>query len=316
MAEVASLLDSFSALSDSTRARMLWLLDRQELTVSELCSVLQLPQSTVSRHLKTLVDAGWAVSRRDGTNRFYALAPRDRDAARAQIWALTRAQLADRTGVASDLRRLEQTLARRSEASQQFFAASAGQWDRMREELFGREFVTAALIGLLPAEWTIADLGCGTGMLLPTLASHVRTVIGVDASDEMIAAAERRVAGLGNVDLRKASLEALPIDSGSLDAAVMFLVLHHLPAPVPALAEARRVLKPGGRLLIVDMGPHDREDYRQKMGHVWLGFSDDQMRRLLEQVGFTAVRITHLPSAEDAKGPPLFAATATGGLGS
>lgn len=311
MVQVASLLDSFSALSDSTRVRMLWLLDRQELTVSELCSVLQLPQSTVSRHLKTLVDAGWAVSRREGTSRYYALAPADRDAARAQIWDLTRAQLAGRAGVAPDLRRLDEVLARRSATSQRFFAASAGQWDRMRDELFGREFVPAALVALLPSDWTIADLGCGTGALLPTLAAHVGRVIGVDASDEMIAAAGRRIADLENVELRRGALESLPLETASLDAAVMCLVLHHVPAPVPALAEAKRVLKPGSRLLIVDMAPHDREEYRQQMGHVWLGFSEDQTRRFLEQAGFARIRVMPLPSAEDAKGPGLFVATAS-----
>ncbi len=119
----------------------------------------------------------------------------------------------------------------------------------------------------------MGDLGCGTGALLSTLAPHVARVIGVDASDEMLAAARARTAGLDNVELRRGTLEALPIDDATLDAATMMLVLHHLPSPALALAEAARVLKPGGRLLVVDMAPHEREEYRQQMGHVWLGFS-------------------------------------------
>jgi ArsR family transcriptional regulator len=126
----------------------------------------------------------------------------------------------------------------------------------------------------------------------------------------MLAAARARIAGAPNVDLRRGTLESLPVEDGTLDAAVMMLVLHHLPAPVPALIEARRVLKPGGRLLIVDMAPHEHEEYRQQMGHVWLGFSDEHMRRLLDQAGFVHAQLVRLAPATEAKGPTLFTATA------
>jgi ubiquinone/menaquinone biosynthesis C-methylase UbiE/DNA-binding HxlR family transcriptional regulator len=298
------LLDFLSALADQTRCRMLWLLEQQELTVSELCAVLQLPQSTVSRHLKTLADAQWVTSRRDGTSRYYALATHG-DSTHTQIWQLTREQLAGRVGVAQDGRRLARVLADRSRTSQQFFATAAGEWDRLREELFGADLSRQALLGLLPDDWIVADLGCGTGTALAALAPHLARVIGIDASEEMLAAARARVGDVGNVELRRGTLEALPLPDASVDAALMTLVLHHLPAPVLALTEAFRVLKPGGRLLIVDMAPHDREEYRQGMGHVWLGFSDDQLVRLLESAGFAAARVTPLAPATDAKGPAL-----------
>jgi ArsR family transcriptional regulator len=320
MSAAFPLLDSFSVLADATRCRMLWFLDAQELTVSELCAVLQLPQSTVSRHLKTLSDADWVASRRDGTSRYYALAVSGQatngngsaapKSARAQIWALTRAQLADRPGVEQDRRRLERVLARRSETSQQFFATSAGQWDRLRTELFGDEFASRALIGLMPAEWTVADLGCGTGAMLAGLSPHVARVIGVDASEEMLAAARNRLRDVSNVELRRGSLESVPIEDASVNAATMMLVLHHLASPAAAIAEAARILRPGGRLLIVDMAPHDREEYRQQMGHVWLGFSEEQIKRLLTQSGLGAPRVLALPPDDDAKGPALFAASA------
>jgi ArsR family transcriptional regulator len=306
-----SLFDSFTALSDATRCRLLALIEHHELTVSELCAVLQLPQSTVSRHLKLLADAGWVSSRRDGTSRYYTLALDGAGGPRSQIWDLTKPQVAARVGAAQDSRRLARVLAGRGEASQQFFATAAGQWDRLRQELFGADFLPGALLGLLPSTWTIGDLGCGTGALLPLLAPHVAHVVGVDASREMLATARARVKDLPNVELHHGTLESLPLADASLDAVTCVLVLHHVPAPGDALAEAHRVLKPGGRLLVVDMQAHDREDYRQRMGHVWLGFSEDQMRRYLAQTGFDHVSLHSLPPSQEAKGPTLFAAAAS-----
>jgi ArsR family transcriptional regulator len=311
MAAAAIILESFSALADSTRCRMLLLLDRHELTVSELCAVLQLPQSTVSRHLKTLADADWVASRRDGTSRYYALALDGAGGPRSGIWDVTRGQLSGRAGADQDTRRLERVLARRAETSQQFFASAAGQWDRLRDELFGREAFPRALLSLLPAEWVAGDLGCGTGATMSMLAPHVRQVIGVDSSEEMLSAAKSRLGGVPNVELHRGTLEALPLDSRALDVATLVLVLHHVPTPTLALTEAARVLKPGGRLLIVDMAPHDHEEYRRQMGHVWLGFSEEQMRRWLQQSGFEAIRLHPLPPATEARGPALFAAVAT-----
>ena len=150
-ADTLPLLDSLSALADPVRSRMLWLLDQQELTVSELCAILQLPQSTVSRHLKMLADAEWVQVRRDGTSRYYTLALTGADGAHSEIWKLTKPQLVGKTDAEQDGRRLARVIGRRSETSARFFATSAGEWDRLREELFGREFVPGALVGLLPA---------------------------------------------------------------------------------------------------------------------------------------------------------------------
>jgi len=311
---MTALLESFTALGDATRCRILLVLEGQELTVSEICSVLQLPQSTVSRHLKTLTDAELLTSRRDGTSRYYSMiadgAPGAAPRAQAGIWRLVRAELAGAPSADHDARRLARVLSRRSEKSQQFFATAAHQWDRLRDELFGADFHFRALVGLLPASWTIGDLGCGTGAIVRELAPYVARVIGVDGSEEMLDAARSRLSACANVELRRGSLESLPLDDASLDAATLMLVLHHLASPVAALAEASRVVKPGGRVLIVDMTPHEREEYRQQMGHVWLGFSEEQMRRWLAQAGFDRVAYHQLPPAADARGPALFAMSA------
>lgn len=307
MATATPLLDSLSALADATRCRMLTMLEAHELTVSELCTVLQLPQSTVSRQLKILADAGWLASRRDGTSRYYALALDDES--RSQVWRITRDEVADRPSAAQDARRLERVLKLRAAASQKFFASAAGQWDLVRDDLFGRDFLSSSLLSLLDDTWVVGDLGCGTGLATAALAPHVGKIIGVDASEEMLGAARSRLAALKNVEWRTGALEALPIKDCTLDAAVLMLVLHHVPSPAAALTEALRVLKPGGRVLIVDMAAHHREDYRQQMGHVWLGFGDDQMCRFLTQAGFEKTGVATLPEDPAARGPGLFVAT-------
>jgi ArsR family transcriptional regulator len=305
-----AILDHLSALSDSTRSRILLLLDRHELTVSELCAIMQLPQSTVSRHLKALSDAGWVAARGEGTSNLYTMT-REVDAAARRLWLLVREQVGPSAAAAQDQRRLQAALAQRRTKSQEFFSSSAGQWDRMREELFGDRFHLFAFAALADSSWTIGDLGCGTGQVSAALAPFVSRVIAVDGSAAMLQAARRRLQGIDNIDLRRGEVEALPIDDARLDVATLMLVLHHLPEPARALAEASRVLKPGGRVLIVDMLPHDRESYRQQMGHVWLGFPEDHVRRLMTETGFVDVRVVALPPDARTKGPALFVANAT-----
>jgi ubiquinone/menaquinone biosynthesis C-methylase UbiE/DNA-binding transcriptional ArsR family regulator len=302
--------DHLASLADTTRSRLLLLLDRHELTVTELCAVMQLPQSTVSRHLKALGDAGWIVARAEGTSNVYAMSTRDElDAPARRLWLLVREQVGPTPAAAQDQRRLQRVLADRRTKSQEFFTSSAGQWDRVRDDLFGDTFHLAALGALAGADWVVGDLGCGTGAVSAVLAPFVAHVVAVDASAAMLQAAKKRLHGLDNVDLRRGELEALPIDDGRLDLATLMLVLHHVPEPDKALRELARVLKPGGRLLMVDMLPHDRESYRHQMGHVWLGFSDDQTRRLLAGASFEEIRIVALPPDAKAKGPGLFVAT-------
>ncbi|HEX9367537.1 MAG TPA: metalloregulator ArsR/SmtB family transcription factor [Vicinamibacterales bacterium] len=309
----AAIFDDLTALSDATRSRMLLILERHELTVSELCAVLQLPQSTVSRHLKTLADASWVASRRDGTSRYYTLALDERDAHTRRLWSLLREQIATTAGADQDARRLKGVLGRRQSKSEEFFASAAGQWDRLRRELFGAASALHALPALIDARWTIGDLGCGTGETSAALAPFVARTVAVDRSGDMLQAARRRLRDLPNVEVRRGELEALPMADGELDAAVMMLVLHHVPDPGAALQEAARTLTPRGKLVLCDMLPHDHEEYKQQMGHVWLGFGDDQLRRLLGGAGFEDIRIVPLPAEPDAKGPALFVASAVRG---
>jgi ArsR family transcriptional regulator len=310
---MVAILDHMSALADTTRCRMLLLLEKHELTVSELCAVLQMPQSTVSRQLKTLADDSWVVSRRDGTSRFYSMSLDELDAGAAQLWPIIRTQVDATPAAGHDAKRLRGVLARRRTKSQEFFATASAGWDRLRGDLFGDTFYLWAVLGLIDPGLIVGDLGCGTGQLSATIAPHVKQVIAVDGSADMLEAARARVQELPNVDVRDGDLESLPLDAAALDAAMLSLVLHYSPDPARALTEVARVVRPGGRILVVDMLPHDRVEYQQQMGHVWLGFSEKQVARFLTGAGFDEVRVRALPADPDAKGPALFAAVAVRG---
>src|SRR5262245_35202234 len=168
-----AILDHLASLADTTRSRILLLLDRHELTVSELCGIMQLPQSTVSRHLKALADSGWIAARAEGTSNVYAMTRDDLDTAAKRWWVLVREQVGTTSAAAHDQRRVQTILAERRTKSQEFFSSSAGHWDRMRDELFGERFHLAALPAFADPEWTVADLGCGTGQLTAALAPFV-----------------------------------------------------------------------------------------------------------------------------------------------
>jgi len=310
MPDSPAILTQLSSLADATRARALRVLEQHELTVAELCSVLQLPQSTTSRHLKVLSGEGWVVSRREGTATIYRMVLDDLAPTSRKLWLLVREQLTDTPAAEQDDRRTAKVLADRQTKSQAFFATSAGQWDTHRDELFGSQFDLQALPALIEPTWTIGDLGCGTGQVAQTLAPFVERVIAIDSSSPMLKAARARLGRIENVTVKRGDLAGLPLDDDQLDAAIVSLVLHHLPDPAAGLTEAARVLKPGGRLLIVDMLPHDHREYQQTMGHVWLGFGEAQLGDWLDAAGLTAARYCPLPVSAQAKGPALFATVA------
>lgn len=304
------ILDQLNALGDETRVRILALLDRSEFSVGELSAVLQIAQPSVSRHLKTLSDEGWVEARQDGRLRHYRFATDIDDSAR-ELWSLVRGRLDGDDPYAADSERAAAVLHDRRLRSAEFFARAAERWDETREELFGRDVRFAPLLGLLDAGWTVGDLGTGTGALARLLAPFVERVVGVDRSDEMLSAARHRLTDLENVELRSGSLEALPVEDGELDVAILSLVLHYVVDPPHVLAEVRRALRVGGRAVILEMRLHERGvGYAEDMGHVWPGFDPRQITTWLADAGMDDVRTHLLAPDPSASGPLLFLTTA------
>jgi ArsR family transcriptional regulator len=297
------------SLADPIRLRLLRILERHELGVLELCEILQLPQSTVSRHLKVLADDGWLRSQRRATANLYRVALPELDGVSRRLWQLAREQTENWPAVAQDRLRLATRLANRRRQSQRFFASAAGQWDKLRSELYGNAFGVSAMLALLPGDWVVADLGCGTGQVAITLAPAVRKVIGIDNSPAMLRAARRRAANLGNVDLRSGDLEALPIDTGSCDAALLILVLTYVTDPAVVLREAARIIRPGGKVVVVDLLEHGRDEFRRELNQQHAGFAAPALAAMLGNAGFEPTGSRSLDAEPQAKGPPLVLAT-------
>jgi 2-polyprenyl-3-methyl-5-hydroxy-6-metoxy-1,4-benzoquinol methylase len=306
------LFERLATLSEPLRVRLLRVLAREELAVGELARVLQTSQPTVSRHLKQLDAGGWVQRRPVGTAAWYRLSDGlDEDA--RQLWDVVAAQTdleAYEPGslLTEDLRRLAAVLASRTGDSEELFRRLGGRWDGVRRELFGESYLAPLLAALLSPGLCIADLGCGTGGMLPLLATGAQRVYGVDREAAMLEVAAERVALLPQVELRRGLLGALPLDDHSVDLCLCALVLHHVADPAPVFAQVRRVLRPDGRFVLLDMVAHDREDYRSTMGHQHLGFGRVEIEALALGAGLVLRSWAALPPDPLAQGPGLFVA--------
>jgi ArsR family transcriptional regulator len=277
-------------LGDETRLRLLRVLSREALNVSELTAILGLAQSGVSRHLGLLRDAGLVAEERAGAFAWYRLAGEAGDVESSPLWDWLRREFARATATTkADDARLEEVRRIRKENFSQH-----GTSDDRRQMVPGRSWAAwgRALAMLLPAV-DVADLGCGDGYLTIEAARFARRVISIDRSPDVLArgkalAARRKVS---NVTWKRGDLERLPIADESVDVALLSQALHHAEDPVRALSEAERILRPGGRVLVLDLREHGEAWVRAKLGDRWLGFRDDQLRGMLEAAGFDRVDV-------------------------
>lgn len=312
-----SAVELLSQLGDAVRLRMIRVLEQEELAVGELVRVLQIPQSSGSRHLRVLADGGWLFKRTSGPAAYYRVVLDDLPIQLRSIWVTLRDQLGNDPNLREDDRRLQAVLAERMADSAGFFGRVAGEWDDLRNDMFGRAFTDNSLLGFLNPTWHVADLGCGTGNATELMSPWVEHVSAVDRSPEMLDAARDRLREAGNdaknVDFITGELTDLPLKTGSIDVAACVLVLHHVEEHIDALKEMKRVLRTtnnGGMLLVVDMCGHDRIEYRHTMGHVHLGFSEKERIEMFKEADFKNVRVNKLRPDIEASGPSLFAAVA------
>ncbi len=278
-------LPYFKALADETRLRLLNVLYRHELNVNELVLILQMGQSRISRHLKILSASGLLVWRREGLWVFYSVSQEGEH--RAFIDAILPFLEGD-PAFRADLDMANGMIEERVHKTRQFFNAIAEDWDKLSREVLGGFDLATAVTNLMPACNVAADLGCGTGNVLAAMLGKAQTVIGVDGSPRMLELARRRFAQDGDkVSLRIGDLSHLPLRDGEADFASLNMVLHHLPAPGEILREIRRVLSPGGALVITDFNRHEDERMRTEYGDRWLGFDRETLHGHLSRAGFT-----------------------------
>ena len=279
----------FKLLADGTRLRLLRVLAQDRFNVSELTGILGVAQSGVSRHLGLLKEAGLVTEEREAGYVYYRLADEGRTNGQGPLWALLDAQFAASAGdraVREDEARLQEVLRHRKENFE-----THGD---VRQLVPGRSWAAwARALGHLLPPLDVADIGCGDGYLTLEMARWARTVFGIDRSDQVLerakALADRR--RVTNVQWRKGDLARLPLGDASVDVALLSQALHHVADPEDAVAEAVRILRPGGRLLVLDLREHDQGWVRARFGDQRLGFADAAIERLLKGAGLREVRV-------------------------
>lgn len=289
---MASILKSLSLIADPTRVRLLLLLEREELSVAELQEILSLPQSNISAQLAKLKGAGLVSDRRSGKNRLYHLvAPGAKEQeARRHFLALLKAAGAEMRETTQDATALEIVLRKRAETAKAYFDALAGKFGR--HYIPGRSWkaLGETLLRLMPP-LVIADLGAGEGTLSQLLAQRAKKVIAVDNSEKMVAYGSELALkhGFRNLEYRLGDLERPPIELESVDLVFLSQALHHAQNPQAALRAAFGILKPGGRIVVLDLLQHTFEKARELYADVWLGFSEASLHAMMSSAGFRGI---------------------------
>ncbi len=284
-----ALLSGLRAVAEPTRLRLLALCARAELSVTELVTILGQSQPRVSRHLKLMVEAGVLERNREGARAFYRPAERGPLADMAQ--ALVALIPLDDPAVIDDLARLDRIREDRSERASRYFQANAARWEELRGLYVDDALVDARLQAAIEEEpgGDLLDIGTGTGRVLEMAADHVRSAVGIDNARPMleIARANLDKAGLRHCQVRLADMYRLPFPAERFDSVTVNMVLHYAESPGAVLAEASRVLKPGGRLIVVDFAPHELVELRDDHEHRWLGFAEGEIARIAAHAGLT-----------------------------
>jgi DNA-binding transcriptional ArsR family regulator/precorrin-6B methylase 2 len=299
-------LPALRAAADPSRLRLLRLLDREELNVGELAAATAMTQSSVSRHVALLREAGLVEERSEGVRTYLRVASSPPAASAALLAAVLASVRDEGFGHEADLERLDRVRRGREEEREAIFDGLAADWDVLREELLGGRLSALEIASLLvPARMHIVDAGAGTGVSLPWLsavAGPEGRVIAVERSAAMAARAKERAAALANVEVRRGRIEDLPVEDGWADALVLSLTLRQTADPAATLARCVRAVKPGGRIVVADVLAHGDATLVGRLGRGFVGFTEDELVALLRGAGLEGVRIVGAPPAREHNG--------------
>ena len=302
----------FKILQDEVRVRLLRILEKSRCNVGELCQILQMPQPTVSRHLKKLLDAGWLQKETENTTRWYSFQPALLDDVTIKsLWDVLWTDIQNQEHFfEEDLERLQSLLVLRRTNAQNFFATIGHQWEDVRRGLFGDAYLLPTLLSLLPSDLTIVDMGCGTGDALEALAPFAKRLIGVDQSTEMLTLAEERLRYCNKknqITFVHGNIVDVDIQE-QVDVVLSMLVLHHLSDIDSVFKKIKTILRKGGRFIVLDMQAHSQLELQRNMGHVHLGFERSFLEDIALKHQFSIHSWYDINKSEEAVGPALFLA--------
>ena len=287
-------LKIFKALADSTRLRIYRILTNHELNVNEIVEVLLMGQSRVSRHLKILTESSLLSCRRDGSFVYYQA---EQDEKKRPLMDFIEKSKHHQDEVLKDLQRAKVIVAERKKKTRVFFNEVAATWDDLKQDLFGDFDLNQTLMECLYTGKqnykTIVDLGCGTGEFLSLINSRVKKCIGVDSSPKMLELARDRFSNIkSDYEFRLGELEHLPVKEKEVDSAIINMVLHHIAVPSQVIYEARRVLAPGGSIVIADLAKHTSKSIKERFGGAWMGFEKEEIEKWLTDAGFKLISVS------------------------
>jgi ubiquinone/menaquinone biosynthesis C-methylase UbiE/DNA-binding transcriptional ArsR family regulator len=278
------IIKRLKAISDQTRLRLFFILQRYELNVNEIVSIIGMVQSGISRHLKILMESGLLSSRRDGSFIYYFT---DQNGKNRALMDLVSSELCHQEICKEDMRKAEDIIKIRKSKTKKFFQNVAGKWDVLKKEVLGDFDLTLAIKDRKDMGATIADIGCGTGELIENIQGVGETLIGIDSSPEMLEQARKRLSGYKNTNLRLGELEHLPMKNFETNTVILSMVLNYIPGPAKAIQEISRVMASGGLFIISDFEKHNRESIKELIGDSWQGFKKEEVESWLIESNFT-----------------------------
>lgn len=297
------LIKTFKALADETRLRITRLLQHGAFHVNEILFVINAKQSNISHHLKILQENGLVINKREGSLIYYTLNKYNENEVSDLITDIITKHEKDINFFQDDKKRLDTIIQKRKDRAENYFSSIGKELDDIQDRLFKHLYRTNEIVEFFGSKMdSILDVGCGTGRSLPILAKYSKKVIGIDSSPSMLQLSEHICKKYKiNYELILGDIQKLPLSSNSVNGVFLNMVLHHLSDPFSAIKEISRVIKPKGRLLLTELLPHHNENFREEYAHLWLGFTEEELRTWLRRSNFTVKDTMYKESSKSEK---------------